>query len=395
MRRTLVCRTLVGPLATALSTTAVYAQGGGRSSPADAPAQSVLRPDFQLLVGGGASYENNVRFTRVAPQDDLTRRALASLTATMRLGRTVMTLNGSGGLSSHQKFREMDQSNYDVAAGLTRALTPRMAMTAAAQASTSFTPVIDSGATALTLGPLTTIHSQSVIVGLGRELSPRTTAGFRADARRVRYSLASLAGGSEVGVNGDVRRRLGRTTGVGLQLSASRTAFAASSVLSESLSGNVSGSRGALDWGLTAGAQVVKMDTGSTPRPRLLAQGNLARRLGRFAAQVRAGYSTEPTLGVGSVLTTRFVGASVTRTSARGTSISLSVDQSASQAQTPVAAEFVTAGSGLHSLAMGLDLRQALGRNTWVAAGATMRRSGSDDLINAGVMSLSVGRQLF
>jgi hypothetical protein len=317
-----------------------------------------------------------------------------------------MVLNANGDLTSYQKVRDLNRWDYAFGLDLGRSLSARSSARASVHAMTSLTPVLDSGAVALALGPLSRTRSLAGAAGFERRMSTRTALTMTGNLRDVKYSVPGLAGGRQADVTLALQHRPNATMLFGVGVESGHTSLGELGIYSETVAGNWSAIYGSMAYALRAGARMLGGDSVQgawTPFP--LAEGDVSRRVGRFAAHVRGGYAVAPTLGVGSILASRYVGASVDRPSPRGTSIRLSVDRATSHDRgtlpTADTSGVLFRSSELTSLAAGLDVRRSFGLATWVAASAILRRSvGSvgpqgDQRVTSHVVGLGLGRRLF
>jgi hypothetical protein len=397
-----------GLLALAVAGTTVSAGAQERPTPASSPSPpgvptllSVLRPEFHLSIEGETGYESNVRFLAVDPVGDMANRARADFVARTRLGRTSMVLNANGDLTQYRKTRDFNRWDYAYGADLGRALTARTSARASVRAMMSLTPVLDSGAVALAIGPLSRTRSYSASAGFSHRMSLRTSLEMGGNFRDVKYSVPGLAGGQQADATLGLQHRYGTSTVFGASLETSHTTLADLSVLSQSVVGNWSTAHGRMGYSLRAGARMLGGDSvrnAWVPNP--LAEASVSRRLfSNYSAQVRGGYAVAPTLGVGSVLASQFVGAAIDRASPKGTGVRLSVDYSTSHDRGGVAhadsSVLLLRTPDLKSLSAGIDLRRNFGAATWVSANAVLRRSDALQRITSHVVGLRVGRRLF
>ncbi len=365
-----------------------------------APAAAQSGP-FAVRVSAeaGGGYESNVRFQRADDAGDIARRLRVAAGAALRSRRADLTLSAAGDATSYQTLRDLDRLTYQLALDAGRALTPRLRVQGGAVARRSQASTIEQHGVTLPLVALTTSDAFGGALSGAYRLTPRTTVLAATSFTDVRFDATALAGGTTATAEASVDRRTAPRATLGVRYHGERTALAAQTLTSHALTGEWSAARGTLSLrarggvALSGAAATPAGDTLATPRtsaratPRPVgAVGDLTleRRRGALAVALAAGRAVSPALGIGRVLATEHVGATVERASPRAT-VRAAVDHAWSADPSDRALQ-------LRATTASIDARHPIARSrSWIALGAFLRERRAVDVVRDHGVTLGLG----
>jgi hypothetical protein len=341
-------------------------------------------PEWRFDVDGGGGYESNARFQRPDDDGDIVRRIRADA-AVAWVARTSVALTASGDLTSYQTIHDLDHFNYATGLLLSHAASTRLTTGLALSASSSLTPDLAQGGVSLPLAPLSTTNTRVADGTLSWRASSRTTTTLDARARQVSYGSSLLRGGTSAALNGMLQHRTSQWITVGADVQGEETSMNGVDYLAEAIAGNWSFVRGPLAVRLRAGGLGVRTRGAARYDLSEVADAEVSHTVRRsLIASLRGGRAVTPTLGLGRVLETDYVGAALERRSLRGTSVRLSVDDATSS-------DLSATSFHIHSTSASVDLRRPFHDGTWVGLGAFYRQRDQRGLVSGHGLQLTLG----